>query len=91
MTAINAIVVFLVAALVDAVWAKYIESASAGRAGEAAGWSAAILICGSLITIEYIGNHWLIVPSVLGGVTGTYLTIKYGKKAEHPVLSRDPT
>ena len=75
-------VMFFVAALVDAVWAKYIETAAAGKAGQAAFWSGMILTCGTYLTINFIANYWLAIPDIVGAMLGTYLTIKYKDQAK---------
>ena len=81
---IQGLTVFLISAVVDAVWAKYIAAASAHKALAAAAWSAGIIFCGSFVTVEYVTNHWLALPAALGAFVGTYLTIWWGKRGGRP-------
>lgn len=78
--AINSIVVFTVAAAVDAVWTQYIQAAARGKPLAAAIWSAMTILCGSFVTVEYIANKWMILPAVLGGFVGTYAMMKFNTK-----------
>jgi membrane protein DedA with SNARE-associated domain len=78
--AINSIVVFAVAGMVDAVWTQYIQTAAQGKPLAAAVWSALTILCGSFVTVEYIANKWMIIPAVLGGFIGTYLMMKFNNK-----------
>lgn len=73
---LEALAIFLAAGLLDAVWAKYIQAAAAGKKLAAANWSFLIYVFGSTITLSYVANHWLIVPAALGSWLGTYLGTK---------------
>jgi len=73
------IIVFLVTLVVDFAWSMYIKSLSNGNHLKAAGWSVFISLAGGITVISYTENNWLLIPSVVGGAIGTYLS-KYFRK-----------
>lgn len=73
--------IFCMTAIADSIWAKYIETAAAGRALPAAVWSMLIFTFGSIVTIGYVNDHWMLIPVLLGSFAGTYLTIRFRKKS----------
>lgn len=78
---LKAIVVFLVTAVSDTLWAVYIRRVTDGKSFSASTLSAIIIIAGGLVAIEYISNNWYLLPAALGAFVGTFFTIKFdGKK-----------
>jgi hypothetical protein len=77
---LKALLVFLGAGLADVVWALYIRRAGEGRAASAGFLSMIIILFGAYITIEYVDNHWYLLPAVIGAFIGTYFTVKADKK-----------
>lgn len=73
---LKALAIFLGAGLLDAVWAKYIQAAAKGNKLWAANWSLGIYMLGSVITLTYVADHWMIIPAALGSWVGTYLGTK---------------
>lgn len=71
--------VFVLMLVVDFAWSMYIKSLGNNKHMAAAGWSAFISLAGGISVIGYTENHWLLIPAVLGGAIGTYLS-KYFKK-----------
>ena len=80
--ALEACLIFLAAALLDGVWAKYIQAAASGKKLAAANWSFLIYVFGSTITLAYVAHPWAIVPAALGSWFGTY----FGTKNNAPVV-----
>jgi len=70
------IVVFFAAAILDWIWAKYIQYTSGGRRLLAATFSALIAMSGGILSIEYIHDNWLLVPMIFGYFIGTYMSVK---------------
>jgi hypothetical protein len=77
---LKALLVFLGAGLTDVVWVLYIRRAGEGKAVSAGFLSMLIILFGAYITIEYVGNHWYLLPAVLGAFVGTYLTVVFDKR-----------
>ena len=60
----------------DILWALYIRRTNEGAALSAALFSSLIILIGALVITTYIQNSWYLVPTVLGGFAGTFLTVK---------------
>jgi hypothetical protein len=69
---------FLAMIAVDIAWAKYILAAADRRARDAALWSGAIVLGGSVTTLALVESPWYLIPSCLGAIAGTYWTVKRG-------------
>lgn len=73
------------------LWFFYIKNVS-----ESAGWKAAIfgeliVLCGCLVTYDFVKDIWLTVPMIIGGFFGTWLSpkiIKFFKKWRHKEHSK---
>jgi len=76
----KALVVFLVTAFSDTLWAIYIRRVTHGKTLSASTLSAIIIIAGGLVAIEYIGNNWYLLPAAIGAFVGTFLTIKFDNR-----------
>lgn len=69
--------VFLVAAVNDVCWARYVSSASEGSSRlRAASWSAALLGLGAFNVVEYTTDHVLLAYAVAGAFVGTFVGVK---------------
>lgn len=71
--------VFLAAAFVDAIWTLYIVACAERAAFQASVWGGLIFIISASLTLSYISNHWFMLSAALGGMVGTYLTIRLKK------------
>jgi peptidoglycan/LPS O-acetylase OafA/YrhL len=67
--------VFGAMTLGDFCWAKYTQSVAKKTRLVAAGWSAAIVLCGSLVVMSYTENHFLLTAAIAGAFCGTYLAL----------------
>jgi len=67
---------FFLAAILDWLWARYIQHTSDGKRLQAASFSALIALWGGLLSIQYIQDNWLLAPMVAGYFVGTYLSVK---------------
>lgn len=73
------IITFVSMLALDFVWAQYAIACSEKRPFGAAVWAFLIAILGGMAIIIYADNHWMILPSALGGFCGTYLAVKLDK------------
>lgn len=71
--------VFLAAAFVDAIWTLYIVACAERAAFQASVWGGLIFIISASLTLSYISNHWFMLSAALGGMVGTFLTIRLKK------------
>ncbi len=65
--------------LVDACWAKYTLAMQRKDAIVSGLWSVGIMLCGALVTVNYIGDRTLIVAAAIGAFIGTYFVVKHSK------------
>lgn len=73
---LRALVVFLAVAASDVCWVRCVTCASGGSRWSAASWAVALYALTSLSVVEYIGEHWLVVPALLGAFAGTALGVR---------------
>lgn len=74
------IIVFFSTLMADFSWSMYIKLLSKNKDLKAACWSAFITLIGGITIIGYTANHWLIIPAIVGGFIGTYLSKYFNKK-----------
>lgn len=81
------VIVFILAATADFLWAGYISAVSAKQAIRAAAWSMAIAIVSGMIAINYVHAPVLLVSLAAGSFVGTYFSVvsEYGKAIRHPL------
>lgn len=70
------VVVFLLVAFLDFLWAQYIRATASAHALKSASYGTAIYLLGCFVTITYIQDHMMIAPAALGSFVGTYLSAK---------------
>jgi hypothetical protein len=63
--------------LLDMIWVKYTHALIQHRALAAGAWAAGIAICMAVITINYVDNAWMIIPTMAGAFVGTYVATKW--------------
>ena len=73
------IIVFFMMMITDYFWGAYIKSVANHQAIRSSLFGALIMLCGAFTAISYISNHWALIPAVLGGMIGTYISVKYSK------------
>lgn len=71
--------VFIVMAINDWVWSRYIAEVGAKRAARAAVWGSLTLLFGAFNVVSYTHDHWAVVPAVAGAFVGTYVAVKRSK------------
>ena len=76
------LIVFVAMIVVDFMWARYLVTATAGKAMQSALWSVGIILSNALVVIEYTASHWMILAAAAGSFVGTYVSVKYKKKEE---------
>jgi len=69
------VIVFVLAATADFLWAGYISAVSRKQAIRAAAWSMAIAIVSGVIAISYVKAPVLLVSLAIGSFVGTYLSV----------------
>ena len=77
---IKCILIFLMMMIVDYIWGHYIKNLNDGKALKAAIFSSLIISIGSFSTINYVENHYFIIPAITGGFIGTFYAAKHNKK-----------
>jgi hypothetical protein len=77
---IDAAITFTLVFLINIFYTKYLKAVQNNLAFNASAWSAVINIAASIAAINYVENHWLLVPSCLGSFAGTYASMKLEKR-----------
>jgi hypothetical protein len=72
--------VFVSMFVLDIIWANYISYTADKKALAASCFAAGTIIVGSFVTIEYVNNHWLVIPAAVGSFLGTLVTVWYKKR-----------
>jgi hypothetical protein len=72
-------IVFFMMMITDYFWGVYIKSVANHQAIRASLFGALIMLCGAFTAISYISDHWALIPAVIGGMIGTYISVKYNK------------
>ena len=83
---LTAISCFIVAALVDVVWALYIRRTNSGNAFQSSLYAGLIMGLGSYNTISFVENHTNLIFVILGAIVGTYIVVKM----EHKKVISEP-
>jgi hypothetical protein len=85
------VIVFMLAAAADFLWAGYISAVSGKQAVRAAGWSMAIAVVSGVIAIHYVQAPVLLVSLASGSFVGTYLSVvsENGKAIRHRLVLRE--
>lgn len=71
------VLVFLLYAALDALYAYYTVVCAAGRPVKAAISAAFIYAMGAYGLKLFVTNGWYVIPIVLGAMLGTYVTVKW--------------
>jgi cytochrome b subunit of formate dehydrogenase len=80
------VIVFMLAATADLLWAGYISAVSGKQAVRAAAWSMSIAVVSGVIAIHYVHAPVLLVSLASGSFVGTYLSVvsENGRAIRHP-------
>lgn len=70
------VLVFFAAMATDWLWATYIAQTAAKNAIKAALWSGVLMLVGAYVTLSYLEDWRMLIPAVIGGMIGTYISVK---------------
>lgn len=73
---VNAISAFILTAVVDILWAKYIKAVSETRPVMAGFFALVLYILGGTVTLMFVAEPFMIIPAACGAFLGTYLGVK---------------
>jgi hypothetical protein len=66
----------------DVCWTMYFIETEKRRPVPAGLWGAAIMLFGSLVTLNYVEDHRLLIAAAIGSFIGVAGTIEYKKRKE---------
>lgn len=66
----------------DICWTMYFIETEKRRSIHAGLWGAAIMLFGSLVTLNYVEDHRLLIAAAIGSFIGVSGTIEYKKRKE---------
>ena len=70
------LLVFVLACLVDILYVLWMNAVTAKRSYLAATAAVGIAACGVVNVINVVGDHWLVIPYLLGAFVGVLLGCK---------------
>ena len=77
------IIVAVAMFLADVCWTMYFIETEKRRSITAGLWSSAILLFGSVVTINYVDDHRLLAAAIIGSFLGVVATIEYKKHKDN--------
>jgi len=80
--AIKFILVMVAMFLTDVCWTMYFVEVEKRKSISAGLWGSAILLFGSVVTINYVGDHRLLAAAIIGSFLGVVATIEYKKRKD---------
>ena len=66
----------------DVCWTMYFIETEKRRSIHAGLWGAAIMLFGSVVTLNYVEDHRLLIAAAIGSFIGVAGTIEYKKRKE---------
>jgi hypothetical protein len=81
--AIKFILVMIAMFLTDVCWTMYFVEVEKRKSISAGLWGSAILLFGSVVTINYVDDHKLLIAAIIGSFIGVVATIEYKKRKEN--------
>lgn len=76
----DAILVFVGAFILDAVWARYNIATANMHVWQSGMFAGLIYLFNNGIVIGVVSNHWLLAPATIGAVAGTVASIELKKR-----------
>lgn len=70
------LICFVCMFLLDFAWARYTRAAAGSRRVASANYAVLITLLNVVVTTHWVGDPWLVVPTLLGAWVGTYAAIK---------------
>ena len=74
------IITFLLVFVTDILYTYYLKAVANDKVLIASFWATACTFCAAVAAISYVEDHYMLIPSLLGAFTGTYVGMKYFKK-----------
>jgi len=71
---------FLSVFIINVAYTYYLKAVQKEKPLLASSWSMFINLTASVVAIEYIANHWLLIPSCLGSFCGTWVGMKVARE-----------
>lgn len=71
------VITFASMVLLDYIWAHYTIYLLHNKPIQAAISASGIMFATALVTILYVDNHWMIIPTAAGAFVGTYSALRW--------------
>lgn len=76
---ITYLVVAVAMFLLDFVWAEYTKAIAARSAYVASALSSVLIGLSGFVAINYVEDHWALIPAAIGAFAGTFVSLRYLK------------
>ena len=77
---INYVISFFALFFTDVFYTFYLKAVEQNKPVVAGSWAVIVYSIASLAIVNYIDNHWLLIPSCVGAFAGTYVGIMLKNK-----------
>lgn len=74
---IQIIVAFVAMFFLDYVFALYTKKVIDEKPAQAGFFASAIVLCNAIVTINFVDNPWMIIPTLLGAFAGTWTAVRF--------------
>lgn len=81
--AVNSLIVFTGVFALDFAWAKYNIATAEKRILKSSIYSVAIYLLSAVVIMQYVENHWLLIPASAGAFLGTGYSVWHEKRKPH--------
>lgn len=72
--------VFTAMFVLDFVYAKYTLAVQALKPTSAASYAFGITLCNVIVTIGFVHDNWLVIPTLAGAYAGTYFAVRHSSE-----------
>jgi hypothetical protein len=86
---IQIVAVFSATVLLDILWAQYILHTSKSKALQASLYASVLYVLGGFTVMNYVSNHWLLIPASVGAFVGTYLALWWENRNDRSMGTTD--
>ena len=70
---LKGIITFVLVILINIFYTYYLHAVQQNKPLIASTWSTLINLAASIAAINYVENHWVLIPSCAGSFIGTYV------------------
>lgn len=74
---LQVVIAFVAMMGLDYVFALYTKSVVKQKPATAGFFAMCIVVSNAAVTLNYVDNNWMVIPTLLGAYAGTWLAVRY--------------